>query len=91
MAQVGELLEKSGALQGLERAIFCDGTQAFRRHLNCDVRFKFGYIHPLFLQVRSAPYLAAGVELGRTRTVRVAAADLRLLMGYVALFCHTST
>lgn len=91
VAKVGRLLEKPGALQRLKRSIFCDGTQPFRRHLDGDVGIKLGYIYPLFLQVWSTPYLAARVELSRTRTVRIATADLRLFMGYVALFCHTYT
>jgi|SRR3989338_2163852 len=63
--------------------------QALRRYVDRDFFAEFGKENGLFLHIHLAAALASGVKFGRTSTVGVPAAHLRLFAGDIACPCHS--
>ncbi len=82
------LLDELGFFECFESAVLCYGAKTFGRDGHGHGLFNFWYVNTSLLEIRSALGFARRIKLSRTGTVTVLAADLCLLAGNVANFCH---
>ena len=83
------VLYKPSFLESLKGAALSHRLQAFCRYIYRDFLAEFGNEDRFLLDIHQAAACPRRVELGRTRAVRIPAADLRFLACDDALLCHS--